>query len=109
MTTFREVCGGLRGMLAHQAAGEAPCGWCLKAEQVARLTAEACRPTPRDTWAPQGAVGALLPAAEEETPVTEEQEAAERRAVLMAEVETFERDHPEGTGNAGHRHLRRIA
>lgn len=109
MTTFREVCGGLRGMLAHQAAGEAPCGWCAQAEQVARLTAESLRPTPRDTWAPQGAVGALLPAAAEETPAAVEEEALERRKVLMAEVEAFERDHPEGTGSAGHRHLRRIA
>ena len=113
MTTFRETCGTLRGMLAHQAAGEAPCGWCAQAEQVARLTAEALRPTPRDDWGLRGAAGALLPFADEpedDLPVTEEEAAAERRALLMAEVEAFEQDHPgAGSRDTEHRHLWRVA
>ena len=114
MSTYREVCGGLRGMLAHQAAGEEPCGWCLYAERAARLaaegiprrehqaeraasfTAEASCPQPLEP------AGEFLPAAEVE--------AAERRAVLLAEVEAFERDHPgAGSRDTGHRHLWRVA
>ena len=96
MTTFREVCGGLRGMLAHQAAGEDPCGWCLHAEQVARLAAEALRPAPRE------AVGGWLPVTDEEASV--------HRAVLAAEVEEFEGSHPgEASSGAGRRHLKRVA
>jgi hypothetical protein len=101
MITYRESCGGLRGMLAHQAAGEIPCGWCFQAEQVARLTAEAMRPGPRETGGRRVTGGGFLPVSEEET--------SARRAVLMAEVEAFERDHPEGSNwNTKHKHLRRV-
>lgn len=96
MTTFREVCGTLRGMLAHQAAGEAPCGWCAQAERAASLAAEACRPVPPVP------VGGFLPVTEEEASVN--------RAVLEAEVAAFERDHPgAGSRDTGHRHLWRVA
>lgn len=73
----------VKGMLAHQDAREQPCGWCLQAEQVARLTAESLRPAPRQE--------------------------ATRQAILLAEVEAFEVDHPEGYGRRSERgHLRRI-
>ena len=94
MTTFREVCGGLRGMLAHQAADEAPCGWCAQAERAAFLAAEASHPMPPDP-------GFL--------PVTEE-EAAANRAMLLAELQAYGWDHPGASSRGtGHRHLRRIA
>jgi hypothetical protein len=78
MTTYRDVCGSLRGMIAHQSAGEDPCGWCAQAETAARLAAEAV------TWKPARA-DAL-------GPVTSEQ-AAVNRAILAAEAEEFERGH----------------
>lgn len=96
MTTFRETCGTLRGMLAHQAAGEAPCGWCAQAERAAALAAEAARPQPA------GPSGRFLPVTATE--------AEEHRRVLEAAVAAHERDHPEGTGRDGRRrHLRRVA
>lgn len=96
MTTFREVCGTLRGMLAHQAAGESPCGWCAQAERAAHFAAEARRPVP------PALVGGFLPVTAEEASVN--------RAVLEAEVAAFEQDHP-GAGNRDteHRHLWRVA
>jgi hypothetical protein len=94
--TFRETCGTLRGMLAHQAAGESPCGWCAQAEQAARLTAEAMHPVPPVP------VGGFMPVTEEEASVN--------RAVLEAEVAAFELDHPgAGSRDTGHRHLWRVA
>lgn len=78
MTTYRDVCGTLRGMIAHQSAGEDPCGWCRGAEAVARLSAEGV---------PSG-----LPAANVMEPVSGER-AAVNRFVLAAEVEEFERGH----------------
>lgn len=78
MTTFRPSCGTLPGMIAHQSAGEQACGWCLQAEAVARLAAEAATPGARG--------GNVL------EPVSPEQ-AAENARVLAAEVEEFERGH----------------
>ena len=75
---YRDVCGSLRGMIAHQSAGEEPCGWCVQAETAARLAAEAV------TWKPS------RPDSLE--PVSSEQ-AAVNRAVLAAEAEEFERGH----------------
>jgi hypothetical protein len=74
--TYRDSCGSLRGMIAHQSAGETPCGWCVQAETTARLTAEAVtrRPERPD----------LL------EPVTAEQATA-NAAMLAAEVEAYER------------------
>jgi hypothetical protein len=77
-TTYRDVCGSLRGMIAHQVAGERPCGWCAQAETAARLGAEAV------TWRPAPA-GAF-------EPVTADQ-ATVNRAVLEAAVEAHERGH----------------
>jgi len=76
--TFRDCCGSLAGMIAHQTAGEKPCGWCVQAEVSARLAAEAV------TWRPVPA-GALEPVSSEQATVN--------RAVLAAEVEEFERGH----------------
>lgn len=90
-TTYRQICGSLRGMIAHQSAGEQPCGWCLQGETAARLAAEA---------APTG-----LRAANVLEPVSPEQAAVNAR-VLAAEVEEFERGH--GAMNVVHR-LRRVA
>jgi len=75
-TTYRQSCGSLAGMIAHQSAGERPCGWCVQAETAARLAAEAI------TWRP-------APAGRFE-PVSQEQ-ARENAAVLKAEVEAYER------------------
>jgi hypothetical protein len=38
--TYRDTCGTLQGLLAHQGAGEAPCGYCLHGEAAARISAE---------------------------------------------------------------------
>jgi hypothetical protein len=78
MTTYRDCCGSLRGMIAHQSAGERPCGWCIQAETAARLAAEGV------TWRPSPA-GAL-------DSVSSEQ-AAVNRIVLAAAIEEFERGH----------------
>jgi hypothetical protein len=75
-TTYRECCGSLRGMIAHQSAGERPCGWCVQAETATRLAAEAV------TWRP--------PPAGRFEPVSREQ-ARENAAVLKSEVEAYER------------------
>ena len=89
MTTYRDCCGTLRGMIAHQAAGEAPCGWCRQAENTARLAAEGItwRPTPASTVIPHAATEDRL------EPVTAAQ-AAVNAAVLAAELETFEDSGP---------------
>lgn len=52
---IRPSCGTVRGALAHQAAGEAWCGWCAQAERSARLAAEAGPSLP---GSPHGAVTA---------------------------------------------------
>ena len=77
-TVYRDVCGTLRGMVAHQAAAEEPCGWCAHAETAARLSAESV------TW--------HAPRPDPLKPVSPER-AAVNRAVLAAEVEEFERGH----------------
>lgn len=77
-TTYRDCCGSLRGMVAHQSAGEEPCGWCRGAEAVARIGAEAI---------PSG-----MPAVNSLEPVSPERAAVNAR-VLAAEVEEFERGH----------------
>jgi hypothetical protein len=76
-TTYRDCCGTLRGMVAHQSAGEHPCGWCVRAETAARLEAEAV------TWRPAPA-GAF-------EPVTADQ-ATVNRAVLEAALDAHERE-----------------
>lgn len=80
-TTYRDCCGSLRGMIAHQSAGEKPCGWCAQAETAARLSAEAV------TWKPVPA-GAFEPVSADQ--------ATANRAVLAAEVEAYDRDHHHG-------------
>lgn len=75
-TTYRDACGTLRGMIAHQSAGEEACGWCAHAEAAARLSAEA------------GPSRALRSGLLE--PVSAAQAALNAR-VLAAEVEEFER------------------
>ncbi len=77
-TTYRDCCGSLTGMIAHQTAGEKPCGWCIQADAAARLAAEAI------TWRPSPA-GALEPVSSEQ--------ATANRAVLAAEIEASERGH----------------
>jgi hypothetical protein len=74
---IREGCGTVRGLLAHQAAREWPCGWCVHAEQAARLAGERMMP---------------LPAAGPFPPVTV-QEAAANAFLLDREVAEFERTH----------------
>jgi hypothetical protein len=90
---YRDSCGTLRGMIAHQSAGEDPCGWCVQAETSARLAAEAVtrRPSRPD----------LL------EPVTSDQAAA-NRAVLAAEIEAYERGHG-ATNVVPYRHRRSAA
>lgn len=87
--TYRETCGTLRGALAHQRAGEPLCGWCLLAEAAARIRAEGI---PQRLSPAPGTPEALLAGV---TPA----EAAEHRAVLAAEVEAYERDHPRAFDN----------
>lgn len=87
--THTEACGTPRGALAHQSAGEPPCGWCAEAEAAARLRAEG---TPRRPSPAPGTAAAHL------APVTAVQ-AAVNRAVLAREVEAYERDHPHAFGN----------
>lgn len=77
-TVYRDTCGSLRGMIAHQSAGERPCGWCVQAETAARLAAEAI------TWRPSP-VGALEPVSLDR--------AVENAAILAAEVDEYEATH----------------
>jgi hypothetical protein len=51
---IRAGCGTLDGALAHAAAGEAQCGWCARAEALARLEAEAVPRRPPDAAGPPG-------------------------------------------------------
>jgi hypothetical protein len=89
MTTYRDVCGTLRGMIAHQSAGEDPCGWCRQAETAARLAAEAV------TWRPSPADPLIEPVSREQ--------AAINAASLVAELDAFEAEHP-GAWNGRYRH-----
>lgn len=89
MTTYRDSCGSLRGMIDHQSAGEEACGWCISAEASARLSAESI------TWHPSPG-GMIL------EPVSETQ-AQLNRAVLDTEVEAYERDHRPGSGRLSRR------
>lgn len=78
---IRPSCGTLAGLLAHQAAGEKPCGTCAFEDGIRRLAAEGLpsRPTPAG-WLP---------------PVTRAQAAA-NAALLAAEAEEFDRTHRGG-------------
>jgi hypothetical protein len=71
-------------MLAHQGAGELPCGWCIQAERTAFLAAEASRPQLPEP------VGGFFPVTPEEASIN--------RAILEAEVKTFEQAHRNGYG-----------
>jgi hypothetical protein len=77
----RESCGTPAGLLAHQSAGEKPCGTCALEDAVRRIAAEGVpsRPT---------AAGWLAPVARAQ--------AAANAAVLLAEVEEFDRSHRGG-------------
>lgn len=85
---YSESCGTPRGALAHQQAGESLCGWCLEAEAAARLRAEGI---PQRPSAAPGTTAAYM------APVSAVQ-AAVNRAILSAEVEAYERDHPGESG-----------
>jgi hypothetical protein len=65
-------------VLEHQAAREWPCGWCVYAEQVARISAERIAPAP------------FMPPLDE--PVTPANARA-NAALLDAEVAAFDREH----------------
>ena len=81
MSAVRETCGTLHGALAHQAAGERMCGWCARAEAVARASAEGIPSRPSPLW----------------PPVTPEQARAHAE-ILDAEVARYELDNPTGRG-----------
>lgn len=81
---IRPECGTVQGLLAHQHAREYPCGWCVHAESVARLTAEKHAPLP---MAPSRAL--LLP-------VTGDQAQA-NLALLERELDAFEKAHRNGS------------
>jgi hypothetical protein len=81
--TYTELCGTARGALAHQAAGESPCGWCLVAAPAARSRSGGVAGPPSP--APGTRTALMAPV----TPV----QAAVNRAVLAAEVEAFENNH----------------
>jgi hypothetical protein len=103
---IRETCGTLRGALAHQSGGEDWCGWCLHAERVVRLTAEAIpeRPPRPPRPLPMSSAPVYTDAP---LPVTVKQAAA-NAALLDAEAATFsELDWIDEPG--GGRHLRRVS
>lgn len=72
----RETCGSVSGLLAHQAAGEKPCGTCAYADQVRRISAEGIPARPSSPHC---------------APVTP-QDAAQHRADLLAEVVSWDRE-----------------
>jgi hypothetical protein len=76
-------------MIAHQAAGERPCGWCAAAETAARLSAEAV------TFRPPA--GSLEPVSEVQGRVNAD--------LLEREVAAYERDR--GAGGRYHDELAR--
>jgi hypothetical protein len=90
MSAIRETCGTVAGILAHQRAGEARCGFCERAGAVAALEAEGI---------PRGL--SALPAPELESPArayrpVSDDQAAEHRAALIRALDD----------GAGARHLR---
>jgi hypothetical protein len=100
---IRETCGTLRGAKAHQAAREPWCGWCIHAERVVRLAAEAI---PERPPSPLPALPAPVLRAGAPRPVTAAQAAA-NAALLAAELAEFE---PDWIGEpGGGRHLRRVS
>lgn len=69
--TYRESCATIRGVLDHQAAGEPLCGFCARAEAVARVIAEGVPERP--------------PAlADDVRPVTAREQSAHRNVLLAA-------------------------
>lgn len=88
---IRETCGTRAGLMAHQSAGERPCGWCDYAQQARRIAAEGIpsRPTPPG-WLP---------------PVSAEQ-AAHNAALLHSEVIAAEV--AAKVANRERRHLRAV-
>lgn len=85
---IRAGCGTLQGALAHVAAGDPQCGWCARAEAVARLEAEGMPVRP-----PAASTAGPVPPAEAPRPVTAEQ-AARNAAIAAAEMTEWEQDHP---------------
>jgi hypothetical protein len=81
MITYRDCCGTLRGMIAHQTAGEAPCGWCVQAEAVARLATEGFHRYP-DSPGQAAAV-----------PSVTASQAKANRKLLAEELDIFEATH----------------
>jgi hypothetical protein len=79
MSAVRAECGTPAGIVAHEARGEAPCGFCAHAEQVARLSAEGI---PSRLPRPQATILPLEPAS-----------ASEHARLLAREVAAFDRDH----------------
>lgn len=77
---IRAGCGTLDGALAHVAAGEGQCGWCARAEAMARLEAEGMPRRP--------------PAVPVPAPVTAAA-AARNAGIARAEALAWERDHPD--------------
>lgn len=77
---IRGSCGTLAGALAHAEAGEAQCGWCAHGEALAALEAERVPRRPSS----DGPVFRPLTAAQ----------ARRNAAVLAAEAEAYEREHP---------------
>ena len=47
------MCGTLQGLLAHQGAGEDPCGYCLQGDAAARIAAEGIPGRPASPAPPQ--------------------------------------------------------
>lgn len=84
---IRASCGTLAGALAHAEAGERQCGWCAQGEAVARLEAER---VPRRQPAADPVFRPLTAA-----------QAERNAAVLAAEAQAYERDHPVA-GNGDH-------
>lgn len=87
---IRPQCGTVRGALAHQAAGEPWCGWCVNAERTARLSAESLPSLPGKAYAPVG-----------------DQQGARNAALLDAEVLAYETQWASERNNRG-RHLRAL-
>lgn len=83
--TARAECGSLAGVLAHEAAYEPPCGWCVQAGRIAALVAEGI---PTGLPAPPAKVTEEAPLGKYK-PVTAHQ-ASQHRATLLAELD--ERD-----------------
>jgi hypothetical protein len=86
-------------MIAHQTAGESPCGWCRQAEIAARLTAEAV------TWRPTSPAAVIPFGVNALEPVSAEQ-AAVNAAILAAELDVIESEPEHRPGpKRGHLHV----